>query len=118
MQGFFWRASRGGLHIREGNRASPRIPDLHGAYQLAEMSVQRNKAGFRNIRESLLQHTDQGSRRTLYGARTFGRQGQFDRSLVMLQSAARDQPQRFEAPDQVARSRLVNGKCPRKLPNL
>jgi len=70
-----------------------------------------------HIREGLLQYTDQGSRRALYGARSLGRQGQFDRSLVMLRSAARDRPQRLEPPDQVARSRLVNGKRPRRFSN-
>ena len=93
------------------------MPDLHGNYQLAKMPVQRIKAGFRNIRESLLQYPYQGSRRALHGARTFGRQGQFNRSLILLHSGARNQSQRFEPPDQIARSGLVNGKRPRKLPN-
>jgi len=82
------------------------------------MPAQRIKAGFGNIRQSLLQYADQWAGRALYGAHAFDRQDQFDRSLVVLHAAARDQSQRFEPPDQVARSRLMNGKRPRKLPDL
>ena len=114
----FWCALRAGLHFRKGSQASPRIVDFHCAYQLAQMPAQRIKAGFGNIRQSLLQYADQWAGRALYGAHAFDRQDQFDRSLVVLHAAARDQSQRFEPPDQVARSRLVNGKRPRKLPDL